>query len=328
MPLQQEAMLKPMQGIPKMTVDFCNPSKLLVFPILIPGESYYSLLARYERISGNLSEMYTFRQLFGNRPTLDAAVTLPYRVRLIDEKVPMECGLSSDLVIRECTAYHYLRLSGLFTDRAFEQILVARTKRGRNQRARMIRALQGSQPRHLRFCPECILSDTMEYHESYWHLVHQLEGVEYCPIHGTRLIESPWPAKEKLTHFYTAPDPDTAERFGREADTSLSPDPFQQSYLELSRVIDWLLKNAEAIGSEFRLLKLYESELGELSAEKILRQLASAGPNFFKALFPGDEMSEFEASLRQNGIIRQRPLVHALLIMSFGGIPWISKYQT
>ena len=70
---------------------------LRAFPVLIPGESYYSLLARYHRLSGNLAEQYTFRELFGNRPALNAAVTLPYRVRLIDGKLPPESRLSSEL---------------------------------------------------------------------------------------------------------------------------------------------------------------------------------------------------------------------------------------
>lgn len=301
---------------------------LRVFPVLIPGESYYSLLARYHRLSGNLAEQYTFRELFGNRPALNAAVTLPYRVRLIDGKLPPESRLSSDLVVRRCTAYHYLRLSGLFTDAAFEQILQARTKRGRNQCARMIQALQGPHPRHLRFCPDCIRSDTREYGESYWHLIHQIEGVEYCPVHGTRLIDSHWPDGEKLAHFYNAPDRETADRLAAESRAVSAPDPFEKPYQELAGVIDWLLRNADAVGTESRLIELYESDLGILNIEKLLRQLTSAGVKFLESVFPGKEVLELTDSLYWNGMHHQRPVVHALMIMSLGGIPWISHYKS
>lgn len=42
-------------------------------------------------------------------------------------------------------------------------------------------------------------------------------GVRYCPIHGMRLIESPWPEGEKLVHFYPAPDAEMAGQMERES---------------------------------------------------------------------------------------------------------------
>ena len=95
---------------------------LLVFPIPMKGECWYSLLARYHAISGNSSEKYTFDQLFGGKTVLDAAVTLPARVKLIDAWLPRECGLTSDRIIREFTAYQYLRLSSRFPDTAYQRL--------------------------------------------------------------------------------------------------------------------------------------------------------------------------------------------------------------
>ena len=104
---------------------------LLVFPIPMKGECWYSLLARYHAISGNSSEKYTFDQLFGGKTVLDAAVTLPARVKLIDAWLPRECGLTSDRIIREFTAYQYLRLSSRFPDTAYQRLMQGSAKRGR-----------------------------------------------------------------------------------------------------------------------------------------------------------------------------------------------------
>ena len=40
-----------------------EPEHLLVFPVPMKGECWYSLLARYHAISGNHSELYTFRRV-------------------------------------------------------------------------------------------------------------------------------------------------------------------------------------------------------------------------------------------------------------------------
>jgi hypothetical protein len=298
-------------------------SRLLMFPTLIPGESYYSLLARYHRLSGNRADIYTFQQLFGAKADLRAAVTLPYRIRLIDEWLPEECHMPSGLVVRECTALSYLRLSGLFTEAAYDRIQQPESLRGRNQRFDMIRALQRN-TQQLRFCPDCIWEDFVEYGEPCWHLVHQIDGVKYCPIHGTRLVDSPWLNKAKLNGFYPAPDYYTAHSLALSARSCMPPDPFEKPYLELARIIDWLLKNADRF-SEGKLIQLYEQELGTLNLDTLLRQLTSSGTRFLTDLY-GREVLQLTVSLYEHGMKRQPPLVHALMIMSLGGIPWISRY--
>lgn len=107
-----------------------------------------------------------------------------------------------------------------------------------------------------------------------------------------------------------------------------APDPFEKPYQELAGVIDWLLRNTDAVGTESRLIELYESDLGILNIEKLLRQLTSAGVKFLESVFPGKEVLELTDSLYWNGMHHQRPVVHALMIMSLGGIPWISHYKS
>lgn len=44
--------------------------------------------------------------------------------------------------------------------------------------------------RHLRFCPICVSEDRERFGESYWHRLHQLQGMNCCNIHKCRLIDS------------------------------------------------------------------------------------------------------------------------------------------
>ena len=156
------------------------------------------------------------------------------------------------------------------------------------------------------------------------------QGRPYCGgiINGTRLIDSHWPDGEKLAHFYNVPDRETADRLAAESRAVSAPDPFEKPYQELAGVIDWLLRNTDAVGTESRLIELYESDLGILNIEKLLRQLTSAGVKFLESVFPGKEVLELTDSLYWNGMHHQRPVVHALMIMSLGGIPWISHYKS
>ena len=301
-----------------------EPEHLLVFPVPIKGECWYSLLARYHAISGNHSELYTFRQLFGSRTALNAAVTLPSRVQLIDTWFPEGFGLTSDRIIRELTAYQYLKLTSLFPDSAYQSLMQSREKRGRSMRWQMVNVLQGHH-QGLRFCPDCVRSDTEEYHHSCWHLVHQIDGVRYCPIHGTRLLEGPQPVSGRLTHFYLAPDTETAEQMEKTG-SGESSDAFRQQYIELAKTIDWLLVNGGRIETEEKLLQLYETELGsDPSWTDVLHLLVSGDGRFLEDLYSRKELLDLLRGIIDHGLRRQPPLLHALLIMRLGGAQWLSK---
>jgi len=40
-----------------------------------------------------------------------------------------------------------------------------------------------SLPQWLRFCPQCVEEDRRRFGECYWHRIHQVPGVEICPLH-------------------------------------------------------------------------------------------------------------------------------------------------
>src|SRR5262249_1104959 len=45
-------------------------------------------------------------------------------------------------------------------------------------------------PAWFRFCPLCIDEDRKHFGECYWHRVHQIPGVEVCPVHEVFLQNS------------------------------------------------------------------------------------------------------------------------------------------
>lgn len=42
----------------------------------------------------------------------------------------------------------------------------------------------------LRYCPACAANDREQYGEAYWHRIHQLIGIQVCPVHRCYLMDS------------------------------------------------------------------------------------------------------------------------------------------
>jgi len=41
----------------------------------------------------------------------------------------------------------------------------------------------------MRVCPLCVKEDRERYGETYWHLSHQLQGIDVCHKHGCYLTD-------------------------------------------------------------------------------------------------------------------------------------------
>ena len=49
---------------------------------------------------------------------------------------------------------------------------------------------KGVKERNLRYCTICASEDREQFGESYWHILHQLQGMNYCNVHKCRLLDS------------------------------------------------------------------------------------------------------------------------------------------
>ena len=48
----------------------------------------------------------------------------------------------------------------------------------------------GIHDRYLRYCPDCVKYDRENHGETYWHRIHQMDGISVCPIHKCMLVNS------------------------------------------------------------------------------------------------------------------------------------------
>lgn len=171
-----------------------NHSKIVIgqlplFPTPYPGESIYSVLCRYHIRSGNVNSWHTIRQLFGYNTSLTSTLLSPYHLEEVKSWIPKTTGITVENMLRQNTAFPLYTITSWGYDiDHIRAIVIDGQENGTHPRWVQTKLIHPS--RHLRFCPKCAADQKQIYGESYWQVLPQLEGAEYCPIHKTRIRNS------------------------------------------------------------------------------------------------------------------------------------------
>ncbi len=185
------------------------------FPTPYPDEIFYSICARYSERMGYQTKRAVTKDLFGSSHVA-ATVALPCRFTYLVNNLPSTYGYSIDKFIDEHTFFPFFR-SFLSQSRVLGIREAMREKKGADSYRRLgITACNGHlpKPQQLRFCPLCVNEDRNRFGECYWHRIHQIPGVEVCPIHQAFLgkidssnlycnFQSDFLSAEKMTNSLT-----------------------------------------------------------------------------------------------------------------------------
>lgn len=157
------------------------------FPAPYPDELLYSVLARYYGKSGYLSYTSAANDLFADskaRPDAEFLNPLtPDAYASITRTMPVEY-----IVIKHTMFPYYGRFLKLEQRRQALEAIAAMKTNIRNFMG--IPKSREGEGRYLRYCPVCVDSDRKQYGETYWHRIHQMIGVNLCPYHLCRLVNS------------------------------------------------------------------------------------------------------------------------------------------
>ncbi len=299
------------------------------FPRLHSGACFYDILSRFHEESGHFTSAATSKELFGSSPDLRPAVVLPYRAELISTWLGPSADITPEIIRDKYTAWQYLQLDREFSDNELIPIIRADAKPGRRKQAKMRSVLQNHVVK-LRYCPQCIASDFLKEGEPFWHQVHQIFGVKYCPIHGISLMDSDVSLEKKLVHYVPASTVLLSSSLKKMIDTDITlsqeEGPLKGTYLKLAKTIDWLLMHGlEFIKSNYR--EKYRRTLGiksELSVNEGGKMkeflLSTLGRLFLEDLFLDDTVDVFLSSIEQMRIADLPPLYHALMLTAMGDL--------
>jgi len=172
------------------------------FPEIYPDELLYSQLARYHVRSGHLAYIFTAEQLFQSktvRPDVEFLNTYTHEaLSIITSTMPLE-----DIIMKHTMFPYYGRfLKPERRSAAFSSLISMRT----DYRNLLPIPKRKDERRYLKYCTACVQCDRERYSETYWHRAHQMVGIDICPTHHCRLINS-----NIVTDSTTSPNLVTAE---------------------------------------------------------------------------------------------------------------------
>ena len=159
------------------------------FPVLYPGELLYSGCARFADRMQYPTLGATNLELFGNRLAIPV-VDLPHQIDRLVANLPASHPYDADGLINQHTL---LPLYAPFLPVKNYQRLREAMRGGGYRTTYLIAGITAGRvrpPLHLRSCPCCDAENINNYGETYWHRVHQVAGVEVCPVHNVFLQDS------------------------------------------------------------------------------------------------------------------------------------------
>ncbi len=161
---------------------------IVQFPLFYPDELVYSLLARYYVKSGYMRYTFVAQDLFASktaRPDIEFVNQYtPAAYEVLTKNLPIE------YIIEKYTMFPcYGRF--IKPDRKQKAFTSLCGMKGNYYNLLSMQKSKDGKERCLRYCPICASEDREQFGESYWHRLHQLQGMNCCFIHKCRLIDSP-----------------------------------------------------------------------------------------------------------------------------------------
>ncbi len=157
------------------------------FPEIYPDELLYSQLARYHAKSGYMIYRSTAEDLFTN-PTVRPDIDFVNKLSL-DALNNITRTVSIESIIEKHTMFAYY---GRFLnqDRRNTAFRALVAMQGNYNNLLPIPKRKTDNDRFLRYCPICADNDRQKFGEAYWHRIHQMQGINICPVHHCQLKDS------------------------------------------------------------------------------------------------------------------------------------------
>jgi hypothetical protein len=299
------------------------------FPEPYPDEVFYSLCARFGDRMQYRSKLATTRDLFGTGVPA-AIVDLPSHLGLFIEALPPghPCKDAARLIDDHTLLPFYGPFQPVERIERVRQVMLG-TKGATIYAHVGLLSSPIQRPASLRYCSLCVEEDRERFGECYWHRIHQIPGVEVCPVHRVTLEASGVRARKNRTrHEFVA-----AERAIQEAVTptlSFSVS-VHQHLLDVAGGAAWLLKQRSLAAGPQLLYQRYKlllidrglaSSRGTVKTRMLIQSFKAFYPSEFLTLvhcdIPEQARENWLTRLTRTSKASQHPLQHLLLIHFLG----------
>ncbi len=297
------------------------------FPDPYPNEILYSTMARFSDQVQYTTAKDVLQELFGNS-SAHPVVDLPCHLGNFYRNLPFGHDYTIDYFIDQHTL---LPLYKPFLPQSRFEALRKQMIEGNGQAIHRRAGINGRTPRivYLRYCPKCMQVDIETYGECYWHRLHQIPGVEICPVHLTFIERSPIQVRIP----FAKRDVVSAERTVTDYSCRVAElTPLHKTLVEIAKDISYLLEHLHTflgpslIREQYRVLL---EQCGFLTARGQVRSVELV--NAFMNYFTPDLLSQFNCNIQVKqasnswlnnlvGCLRDiHPPLHHLLAIHFLG---------
>ena len=222
--------------------------QLPFFPTPYPDECFYSILCRYHVRSGAPTSASTIKRLFGKNYVIASTLHTAFRAEYLEQWIPYSKGISPEQIVYGHSSYQYSllcciesasRFPFLWHKKALKEYLDIPYARlyGYGQRV-------GKRHGAICYCPACAEEERRVYGEPYWHVLHQMEGVEFCPVHGEPILITELGYGHRRMTFFPASEILRSGLIGNPSQTASDSNTIdREAFMKLAGDISWLLKN-------------------------------------------------------------------------------------
>ena len=169
------------------------------FPQPYEDELSYSWFARYLVCTGYTSAADVYLDLYGKkniRPSVELLNDLQGEVKEVLQKYkPLK-----QIILEHTMFPEYAR----FIDPDKRDRLLEECDFTRGNWINNLMIPVSSKERHLKYCPMCVKEDREQYGETYWHRMHQINGITICVKHKLYLQDSSIVINRNLTRLKPA----------------------------------------------------------------------------------------------------------------------------
>lgn len=166
-------------------------------PKALPDESLHSRICRCLSVCEHSAEQALELLVADKRAAVHPYLTsnLHFLAQSADES---SMTLLSSQTLRPLFSYYLPQYSNAIEDVAASTNEVIR--------ASQLSTFRGKDTLSVKYCPVCAKKDLYEYGVSYWHLNHQVPGVEACSAHSSWLVHQELPSRNHVRcHFLPSP---------------------------------------------------------------------------------------------------------------------------
>ncbi len=166
-------------------------------PKALPDESLHSRICRYLSVCEHSTEQALELLLGDKRAAVHPYLTsnLHFLTQSADESSKT---LLSSQTLRPLFSYYLPQYRNVIEDVAASTNEVIR--------ASQLSTFRGKDILSVKYCPVCAKNDLHEYGVAYWHLNHQVPGVEACSTHRAWLVHQELPGRSHVyCHFLPSP---------------------------------------------------------------------------------------------------------------------------